>query len=107
MQYWHGICAATGEAQKFLGLAVKRGLRVELHALDLGPGAGDGNIRQRLEHVRHRAERRLDVQVEIGNEARHEDKIERPLPDHLIGDPHIAAKGVSGPDRPHEVFRPA
>ncbi|MER9949695.1 hypothetical protein [Mesorhizobium sp. M0047] len=47
------------------------------------------------------------VQIEIGNEARHEDEIERPLPDHLIGEPHIAAAGVSGLDRPHEVFRPA
>jgi hypothetical protein len=47
------------------------------------------------------------VQVEIGNETWDEDEIERTLPDHLIGDPHIAAMGVSGLDRPHEVFRPA
>ncbi|KRB24576.1 hypothetical protein ASD99_28675 [Mesorhizobium sp. Root695] len=54
---------------------------------------------------RENAESRF--QVEMGNEARHEDKIKRTLPDHLIGDPHIAAMGVSGLDRPHEVFRPA
>ena len=54
------------EAHQFLGLAVERGLGVELHALDLGPGAGNRDIRQRLEHVRHRAERRLDVLVSSG-----------------------------------------
>lgn len=45
------------------------------------------------------------VQIEIGNEAWHEDEIERSLAGHLIGDPHIAAASVSGLDRPHEVFR--
>ncbi|MER9894325.1 hypothetical protein NKJ40_19980 [Mesorhizobium sp. M0119] len=46
------------------------------------------------------------VQVEIGNETRHEDEIERSLADHLIGDPHVAAKRVSSFDRPHEVCPP-
>ena len=38
------------------------------------------------------------VQVEIGNEARHEDEIERSLAYHLVGDPHVAARAyrVSG-----------
>ncbi|MER8612232.1 hypothetical protein [Mesorhizobium sp. M0435] len=46
------------------------------------------------------------VQVEIGNETRHEDEIERSLADHLIGDPHVAAELVASFDRPHEVCPP-
>ncbi|WP_292241509.1 hypothetical protein [Mesorhizobium sp.] len=46
------------------------------------------------------------MQVEIGNEARHENEIERTLADHLIGDPHVAASGVSSFDRLHEICPP-
>jgi hypothetical protein len=44
------------------------------------------------------------MQVEIGDEARHEDEIERTLADHLIGDPHLSAASVSGLDRPHASY---
>jgi hypothetical protein len=46
------------------------------------------------------------MQVEIGNEARDEDEIKRTLADHLIGDPRLAAEGISGLDRPHEFLPP-
>jgi hypothetical protein len=40
--------------------------------------------------------RLVPVDVQIGNEARHEDEIDRPVADHLVGDTDVAALGVSG-----------
>jgi hypothetical protein len=42
------------------------------------------------------------VHIEIGNEARNEDKVERALTDDLVGDVHAAAFGIPRFDRLHE-----
>src|SRR5581483_845990 len=52
-----------GEANELLGLAVERGVRVELDGLELVPGAGDARLREDLEETRHHAERLLDVLI--------------------------------------------
>ncbi len=41
------------------------------------------------------------VNFEIGKKSRHENEIDRTVADHLIGDPHIAAAGISGLRRFH------
>ena len=38
----------------------------------------------------------IPIMIEVGDEAWHEDKIERPFADHLIGDPKITALGIMG-----------
>ena len=39
------------EADQLLGLAVERGVGIELHRLEFGPGAGDADFRERLEEA--------------------------------------------------------
>src|SRR6266446_7926258 len=44
------------------------------------------------------------VNFEIGKKPRHKDEIDRAVADHLIGDPHLAAAGISGLGRFHKVW---
>jgi hypothetical protein len=52
--------------------------------------------------------RLFPCELEVGDEARHEDEIERPVPDNLVGDVEIAAPRVGDPrDRHGSSLRPA
>jgi hypothetical protein len=51
--------------------------------------------------------RMLPLHFEIGHKARHEDKINRPLPNDLIGDPDVAAFRVPRLWQFHDVARNA
>jgi hypothetical protein len=43
------------------------------------------------------------MNFQIGQEPGHEDEIDRAVADHLIGDPYIAAPGISGLGWFHEI----
>src|SRR6266851_10504157 len=43
------------------------------------------------------------MHFEVREKAGHEDEIDRTVADHLVGDPHVAAPGISGLGRFHEI----
>ena len=45
------------------------------------------------------------VNFEIGQKPGHKDEIDRAVADHLIGDPHVAAAGISGLGQLHAISR--
>ncbi len=64
------------------------------------PGAAlveDDQARERAEPLEEASERRrLPLELEVGGEAEHEDQVDRPVADDLVGDRGVAGLGVLG-----------